>query len=94
MVKGEVMGALWPCERCGALFPIADENSRFCSRRCNGGKGRPSSHTQGFIREALKLWKRGLSYTEVGQALGVTKGTIAGIAHRNDFPHRNAGGTA
>lgn len=40
-----------------------------------------------FVAEARRLWEEGsLSVRLVGKEMGVTKGVIIGVAHRNDFP--------
>ena len=41
-----------------------------------------------FIESARSLWDLGLSASEIGWKLGVSKGVIMGVAHRNAFPAR------
>lgn len=43
-------------------------------------------HTPEFIAEARALRDRGMSFSQIGRALGVSKNVIIGISHRNDWP--------
>ena len=45
-------------------------------------------NTAEIIRSARRLWSRGMSASQIGEAMGVTKNVVIGIAHRNDFPAR------
>jgi hypothetical protein len=47
-----------------------------------------SSRPPEWIAKALALWKQGLSQTQIGAELSVTKNVIAGICHRHNFPPR------
>ena len=47
-----------------------------------------SARTPAFIEKALDLWNTGLSLRLVADQMGVTKGVLAGVAYRNDFPVR------
>lgn len=41
------------------------------------------------IAAMREMWIDGYSYTEIGIKFGRSKGAIAGIAYRNDFPNRS-----
>ncbi len=41
------------------------------------------------VRRARKLWDDGLSYAAIASEIGVTKGQIAGVVHRRDWPKRD-----
>jgi len=45
-------------------------------------------HPPKTIARARQLWGRGLSMTEIGKAMGVSKNIVAGLSHRNGFPER------
>jgi len=45
-------------------------------------------HAESFILKARRLWFDGMSASQIGDELGVTKNVIVGIAARNDFPPR------
>jgi len=45
------------------------------------------------IKKALEFWNQGLTQSEIGDKMGVTKNVIAGISRRANFPLRgNPGG--
>jgi hypothetical protein len=77
---------LWSCLcDCGNYSSVPTHNlnggntaSCGCVRRCD----------LQFIEAARSLWREGLTASEIGSRLGVTKGVIIGIAHRNRFPAR------
>lgn len=48
----------------------------------------PRSDSASQIQAARRLWDEGLTYTQIAQKLHVSKGTISGIATRNNFPPR------
>lgn len=48
----------------------------------------PVPRSAPFVSAALLFWHDGLSASEIGRHLGVTKNVIIGVAHRNDFPER------
>lgn len=56
--------------------------------------GRPCrrrhQHPPSFIRTAKALWREGLSISEIGRRMGVTRNVIAGISHRQGFPGRGS----
>lgn len=76
------------CETCGRQFkPSCPRNAnRFCSVNCYDEARRV--HPRTFIAQALLLWESGHPVAEIGRRLGVTKDTIIGVAHRNNFPSR------
>ena len=41
-----------------------------------------------FIEAARSLWAQGLTSSEIGRRLKVTKNVVIGIARRNNFPDR------
>lgn len=45
-------------------------------------------HGPEVVAEIRKLWDEGLTYREIAARLSLTKGQVAGIALRNDFPMR------
>ena len=46
-------------------------------------------HTANVVANARWLWeKEGLSARKIGEAMGLSKDVIIGIAHRNNFPAR------
>lgn len=45
-------------------------------------------HSDETIACARELWAMGLSTSEIGRAMGVTKNVIVGLAHRNQFAPR------
>lgn len=59
------------------------------------GKNHTSKrHDPSLIREARKLWNRGLTTREIAEALSteerpLTRCSIIGISHRNGFAYRN-----
>lgn len=61
----------------------------------SGRKGGPwKRHDPSLIREARKLWNRGLTTREIAEALSteerpLTRCSIIGISHRNGFAYRN-----
>ena len=52
---------------------------------------RAQEHPAAFIAEARRLWDLGYKMDEIARSMGVTKGVIAGVAHRNEFPARRPG---
>jgi hypothetical protein len=56
--------------------------------------GQRKRHDKSLIREARKLWNRGLTTREIAEALSteerpLTRDAIIGLAHRNGFSYRN-----
>lgn len=78
------------CERCFTPFVARSGNAnRFCSQMCVKIAIR-DVHSGKLIPEAKKLWSDGLSVSQIAAAIGVKKGVISGITHRNRdvFPRR------
>jgi hypothetical protein len=73
-----------------SVLRIAGKLGRYgCNSR--GKPSRPYAHPAAFIAEARRLWDLGYKMDEIARSMGVTKGVIAGVAHRNEFPARRPG---
>lgn len=50
----------------------------------------PNSWTDERLKQLRELWKEGLSISQIGQRMGVTRNAIAGKAHRLELPKRQS----
>jgi len=51
-------------------------------------------HSQETIDTARRYWDAGMTATEIGRKMGVSKSTIIGVAYRNNFSLRAKRGVA
>lgn len=76
------------CQICRSIFrPRSGNPNRFCSRKCYRG-GTEQYHSPASIAGVRTYWDAGLTLTQIGRKIGVTRNVVAGIVHRNKFTPR------